>query len=144
MCLTYPQQSQALRYPREAALQTRRKQMHECLQIIHIREKCVEQLLKVVLARWQQIICQSFHDVPEVLTAVEADPVHAIVKDQSRRDDLFRKIEGIYTPTLELIEINAAIFEHLYGCHGLLLCVKVEIEIELPCRDRLRELSVFV
>lgn len=54
--------------------------MHECFQIVHIWEKCVEQLQKVVFTSWQQFICESFHQIAEILASMKAYPMYLIIE----------------------------------------------------------------
>ncbi len=54
--------------------------MHKSLQIVHIGEKCVQALVKKVLASWQQIVREDLQQIPEVLVPMEAYPMHLVIQ----------------------------------------------------------------
>lgn len=53
-----PLYPQTFRYSSQAALKIWREMMHECLQIVHIREKCIQLLVKDILISREILICQ--------------------------------------------------------------------------------------
>jgi hypothetical protein len=85
-----------------------------------------------------------FEKVSKVIASVVADPFDIGVNNESRHGHFLSEVLGVDASGLELLEVNAAVFEHVDG--GLLVEVilEVEVEVELPCADGSGELSFLV
>ena len=75
---------------------------------------------------------------------MEADPSQAVVEDESRRHGFFREVLRVNAMVLKTVEVESALFEFNDGDFCFPFSFNVPVEVELPGRDRLGQLPVFI
>lgn len=101
-----------------AAFKYRGKHWRNCLDIVYVGEKDIQVILEHLPVERQEIICQCPQKICEILVAMEADPMHAIIQHHPRLNNLLCKIYRVDAPALQFLEINPTFFEDVYGVHG--------------------------
>lgn len=96
------------------------------------------------LVKGQLFICQCSQKICKILISMEAYPINTFIQYQAWLNYFLGKILWAYTSPLQFLKVNATLFEDVDWIHGLEIGINVEVEVELPCGDRLWELPVFI
>lgn len=75
---------------------------------------------------------------------MEAYPINTIIQHYPWLDNFLCEILWAYTTSLQLLKIDATIFQYINRVHRLEICLYVKVKIELPCGDWFWKFAIFI
>lgn len=108
-------------------------ELHEVLDVVYGGKIHVDQIEKLRLRIGQILTRQELQQVPEIVTAMESNPMNVVIQNDPGGHEKFPETAGVDAVLVVLLEIDAALAQKLDGIVGEDVLVDVELpEIELP------------
>lgn len=134
MLRAHPRNPHILRNILQPALQAPTA-LHQKLDIVQRRKILAKQRPKLTFLRWQRLAAHNLDQIPEIVPAVERDPLDLVQHDQTGGDEEVAK--GVHVDALVRVldKVNAGFGEEVDGLLRVHVVVEGEFEVELPGAD---------
>lgn len=107
--------------------------LHEVFYVVHSWEIHVYQIEEAHLCIGQILTRQELQQVPEIVTAVESNPMNVVIQDDPGGHEKLPETVGVDAVFVVPLEINPALPQELDGVVGEDVLVNVEFaKVELP------------
>jgi len=114
-------------------------ELHEVLDVIYGGEIHVDQIEELHLRIGQILTRQELQQVPEIVTAMESNPMNVVIQNDPGRHEKLPETVRVDAVLVVLLEIDPALAQKLDGIVREDVLVHVELpEIELPDAARMR------
>lgn len=117
---------------------------HEKLDVIDAWEPNAKERKKVGFLGGQRAACDHLEQVAKVVAAVERNPLHIVEKRQAGGNEEFSKMLDFDTHPFMAVKVKSGFGEEVQRVGGTHVVVDAESEVELPCADVGRQVTVLV